>query len=129
MKGGGDGGRAPGVGEISLADDINVLGSSKDGHRLDSEDQTVAFFLRSGQVEVEQVLIFGVVSGGEKADDPSGVAGGPGNEVRNGRRGRVGGRYGSGREERRVRSAGGGGGIVRESSGVREGENEEDGEE
>lgn len=81
-----------GVDEIGVSQDVNITRSPEEGHSVDREGQQVAVGLGSGAVEVEEVVIAGVVDGEEEADDPAGVAGGSGNVVGDGwgarRRGR-----------------------------------------
>lgn len=61
MKRGGDDRRALRVREVGLADHINVLGSLENGHGLDGEGESITVGLGSGEVEVEEVVVPGVV--------------------------------------------------------------------
>lgn len=81
---GGDRGRPLGVGEVGPAEDVDVLGGSEDGAGLDGEGEGVAVGLRGEAVEVEEVVVLGVVGGVEEAEDPARVAGGSGDEVGDG---------------------------------------------
>lgn len=108
MKRGGNGRGAFRVGKIGLADNVNILGGSKDRHGLDRDGQSVAVGLRSESVEVKKVVVLGMVGGEEKTQNTTRVARRSGDEISDGRRSRVsrdlGGERGAGGEEKRVGS-------------------------
>lgn len=141
---GGDRGRPLRVGKVGPAEDVDVLCSAEDGTGLDGEGEGVAVGLGREAVEVEEVVVLGVVDGVEQAVDPARVTGGSGDEVGDGGwgrvvRGGVGGEDGAvglrvGEEKRvgsgRVGGRGGGRGGEREDEEEREeggGEDDEEG--
>ena len=81
MKSGRNGRRPFPVGEIGLAHNIDIPGSSENRDGLYSEGETVAVRLRSGAVKVKKVVVPGVVGGVEEAEDLMKVPGGAGDEV------------------------------------------------
>lgn len=123
MKRGGDRRRALLVRVIGLSDHIDVLGSFENGHGLNGEGESVTIGLGSGEVEMEKVVVPGMVGGEEDAEDSTRISGGSRDEISDGGRGGVRGEIGVGeedlvslavREEKRIGSSlggvGGGGG-------------------
>lgn len=68
---GGDRGRPLRVDEVGPAEDVHVLGGAEDGAGLDGEGEGVAVGLGREPVEVEEVVVPGVVDGAEQAEDPA----------------------------------------------------------
>lgn len=79
MKRGRNRGGALEIHKISPTNDINILGSSENGIGFDGEGESVALRLGSGEIEVEKVVISGVVDGEEKATNPIRIPTGSGN--------------------------------------------------
>lgn len=110
-----------GVHKIGLSDDIYILGSLEDGDGLDIDGEAVALGGGGEAVEVEEVVVAGVVGGEEEAENLTRVAIGAGEEVGDGGRGSGigvacdGGDAGG--EEKRVGARGGGGGGGRGGEG------------
>ena len=73
--------RAFRVDNVSFTDDVDILCGSEDRLRLDLEGQVVTVSEGSKVVEVEEVLVSGVVGGVEEAEDATQVALGAGDEV------------------------------------------------
>lgn len=126
------------VGKVGPAEDVDVLGGAEDGTGLDGEGEGVAVGLGRESVEVEEVVVLGVVDGVEQAEDPARVTGGSGDEVGDGGWGRVvvgrvGGEDGAVGlgvgEEKRVGSGRAGGKLGRGGGGGGEREDEEEREE
>lgn len=129
---GGERGRAAGVGEPWVADDVDVAGAAGAGAHLAREPGAVGG--GGGAVEEEQVEVAGVVGGEEQAEEAFGVARGASEEECERGRGRAGGggvgweRGEAGRVRRSGGSGGGGGGEEVEQEEEQEGGEEEAGE-
>lgn len=66
---------------IRLANDVDILGGPEERRGLDCDGQCVTVGLGSRAVEVEEILVSGVVHGVKEAEDPARIVGGSGYEV------------------------------------------------
>lgn len=131
---GGERGRAAGVGEPWVADDVDVAGAAGAGAHLAREAGAVGG--GGGAVEEEEVEVAGVVGGEEQAEEAFGVPRGASEEECERGRGRAGGggvgvgweRGAAERVRRSGGSGGGGGGEEVEQEEEQEGGEEEAGE-
>lgn len=81
MKRGGERRRPIGEDIIRLANNMDIRRSPEKRRRFDGGGQDVALGLGSRAIEVEEILVPGVVHGVEKAEDPPRIVNGSGNEV------------------------------------------------
>ena len=74
------------VHKICFSDNINVLGSFENGHRLNINGETIPLSLGSKSVKVKKIMVPGMVRSRQQTDDPTRIATRPGYKVTNRRR-------------------------------------------